>query len=179
VSLLSGSSDPRIPSWKPIWRHYSVSKVRNCWQSGTASHPRRLETLAKYQQLWETQISASYPEAGYHLWGVWCLHVQSLNCSQVEAWSEPFETSVTIYQSPWRNIPVVLKSVYACVQAVHVTCKTFWCGNLKERDHLKDLGTDVRIILKCIWQNKVESSWTGLVWLWIGTGTSCMPLWTQ
>ena len=29
----------------------------------------------------------------------------------------------------------------------------FWCGNLKERDHLKDLDLDGRIILKWIFKN--------------------------
>jgi hypothetical protein len=32
---------------------------------------------------------------------------------------------------------------------------TFWLGILKERDHLIDVGVDVRIILKCI-SNEVE-----------------------
>jgi hypothetical protein len=26
----------------------------------------------------------------------------------------------------------------------------FWCGNLRERDHLEDLGVDRRLILKLI-----------------------------
>jgi hypothetical protein len=26
----------------------------------------------------------------------------------------------------------------------------FWCGDVKERDHLEDQGKDGRIILKCI-----------------------------
>jgi hypothetical protein len=28
----------------------------------------------------------------------------------------------------------------------------FWCGDLRERDHLKDLGVDERIILKWIFK---------------------------
>jgi hypothetical protein len=35
----------------------------------------------------------------------------------------------------------------------------FWLGNLKERDHLKDLGVDVRIILNRAFQN-YGSMWT-------------------
>jgi len=35
----------------------------------------------------------------------------------------------------------------------------FWCGNLKERDHLEDLGIDARIILKCIFKN-LDGAWT-------------------
>jgi hypothetical protein len=29
---------------------------------------------------------------------------------------------------------------------------TFWWGNLRERDHLEDLGADGRTILKCIFK---------------------------
>ena len=28
----------------------------------------------------------------------------------------------------------------------------FWCGNLRERDHLEDLGVDGRILLKLIFK---------------------------
>jgi hypothetical protein len=41
----------------------------------------------------------------------------------------------------------------------------FWWGNLRERYRLEDLGVDGRIIFK--WM-----SWTGLIWLKIGTGGS-------
>jgi hypothetical protein len=42
----------------------------------------------------------------------------------------------------------------------------FWWGNLRERGHFEDLDVDRRIILKCIgW-----ATWTGLMWLRIGTG---------
>jgi hypothetical protein len=30
--------------------------------------------------------------------------------------------------------------------------KGFWCGDLRERDHLEDRGVDGRIILKCIFK---------------------------
>jgi hypothetical protein len=29
----------------------------------------------------------------------------------------------------------------------------FWCGDLKEREHLEDVGVNGRIILKCIFKN--------------------------
>jgi len=44
----------------------------------------------------------------------------------------------------------------------------FWCGDLKERDHLEDLGVDERIILKGIF-NKWDGVRTGLIWLRTGT----------
>jgi hypothetical protein len=34
----------------------------------------------------------------------------------------------------------------------------FWRGNLRERNHLEDLGADEKIILKCIFKN-----WDGLM----------------
>jgi hypothetical protein len=45
----------------------------------------------------------------------------------------------------------------------------FWCGDLKERDHLEDLGIDGRVILKGIFK-KWDGARTGLIWLRIGTG---------
>jgi hypothetical protein len=46
----------------------------------------------------------------------------------------------------------------------------FWWGNLRKRDHLKDLGFDGRTILKYIYKNWVGESWTGLICLRIGAG---------
>ena len=46
----------------------------------------------------------------------------------------------------------------------------FWWGNLRERDHLGDLGIDGRIILRRIFRNRVLGAWTGLSWLSIGRG---------
>jgi len=42
--------------------------------------------------------------------------------------------------------------------------KEFLWGNLMERNHLEDLGVDVKIILKCI-SKKCYGEWTGLIWL--------------
>jgi hypothetical protein len=59
----------------------------------------------------------------------------------------------------------------------HVACmgkeefyKGFWCGNLRERDHLENPSVDGRIILRLIFRKWVEEAKTGLIWLRIGTG---------
>jgi len=46
----------------------------------------------------------------------------------------------------------------------------FWWGDLRERDHLEQLGIDGRIILKCILKKWDGEAWTGLIWLRRGTG---------
>jgi hypothetical protein len=46
----------------------------------------------------------------------------------------------------------------------------FWCGDLREGDHLGDPGIDGRIILRLIFGRWDEGAWTGLSWLRIGTG---------
>jgi hypothetical protein len=46
---------------------------------------------------------------------------------------------------------------------------TFWSENLKEKDHLKDLNVNDRMILKWILEKQFASVWTGSVWLRIET----------
>jgi hypothetical protein len=41
----------------------------------------------------------------------------------------------------------------------------FWCGDLRERDHLRDLGVDGSIILRWILNKWDGKAWTGLMWL--------------
>jgi hypothetical protein len=45
----------------------------------------------------------------------------------------------------------------------------FGGGNLKERDNLKDLGRDWRIVLKWILKQWDERTWSGVSWLRLGT----------
>jgi hypothetical protein len=46
----------------------------------------------------------------------------------------------------------------------------FWTGDLREEDHFKDPGVDGMIIFKWILEKCDEGSWTGSIWLRIGTG---------
>jgi hypothetical protein len=39
-------------------------------------------------------------------------------------------------------------------------CTGFWCGNLRERDHLEDPGVDGRIILRWIFRKWDVGVWT-------------------
>jgi len=41
----------------------------------------------------------------------------------------------------------------------------FWSENLKERDHLEDLGVDGKVILEWICGKQGENMWAGLMWL--------------
>jgi hypothetical protein len=43
-----------------------------------------------------------------------------------------------------------------------------WWGDLKERDHLEDLGIDRRVVLKCILKKWDVEVWAGLTWLMKG-----------
>jgi hypothetical protein len=38
----------------------------------------------------------------------------------------------------------------------------FWSGDLRERDHLEDLGADGRIVLIWIFKKCDREAWTGL-----------------
>jgi hypothetical protein len=48
--------------------------------------------------------------------------------------------------------------------------KGIWRGDLRERENLGDLGEDGKIILKWIFKNLDEKTWTGLICLRTGTG---------
>jgi len=39
------------------------------------------------------------------------------------------------------------------------------CGDMKVEDHLEDLSTDERIILKWILKKQDGMAWTGLIWI--------------
>jgi len=43
-------------------------------------------------------------------------------------------------------------------------------GKPEERDHLEEPGVDGRIILRWIFRKWDFGAWTGLMWLWRGTG---------
>jgi len=46
----------------------------------------------------------------------------------------------------------------------------FWWANLREIDHLEDLGVDGKIILRWIFRKWDVRAWTGSIWLRMGTG---------
>ena len=45
----------------------------------------------------------------------------------------------------------------------------FWWEELREIDHLEDLGVEVRLLLKWISKKFDGLAWTGFIWLRIGT----------
>ena len=46
----------------------------------------------------------------------------------------------------------------------------FWWGDLRERDHLEDLGVDGRVILNWTFKTWAGKAWTRLIWLRTETG---------
>ena len=45
----------------------------------------------------------------------------------------------------------------------------FLLGNLREQDHLEYIALDEKIILKCILEKLNVGTWTGSLWLRVGT----------
>jgi hypothetical protein len=60
-----------------------------------------------------------------------------------------------------------------CVHFVHFVYTGFWWGDLRERDHLGEIGVDGRIILRLVLRKWYVGVWTGLIWLRIGTLADC------
>ena len=46
----------------------------------------------------------------------------------------------------------------------------FWWEDPRKKVHVQDLGVDGEIILKWIFKRWNEETWTGLLWIRIGTG---------
>jgi hypothetical protein len=58
----------------------------------------------------------------------------------------------------------------ACFLANHfrfVTTSSDFGWDLKERDHLKDVSVDGRIVFKRIFKKCDGEAWIGLIWVWI------------
>jgi hypothetical protein len=45
----------------------------------------------------------------------------------------------------------------------------FWSENVKGREHLEDVGVDVRIMLECVLRVYDGKMWTRSIWMRIGT----------
>jgi hypothetical protein len=46
----------------------------------------------------------------------------------------------------------------------------FWWRNLSERHYLEDPGVDWKLVRRWIFRSWDVKAWTGLIWLWRGTG---------
>jgi hypothetical protein len=52
--------------------------------------------------------------------------------------------------------------------------RRFWWGDLKDRDHLENLGVDVRIILRWMTKQWNGEASIGLIWMRIETGSELL-----
>jgi hypothetical protein len=53
-----------------------------------------------------------------------------------------------------------------------------WWGNLRETDHLENLGVDRRIILKFMFKKYGRRrTWSGVIWLRIETNSGLLLIW--
>jgi hypothetical protein len=44
----------------------------------------------------------------------------------------------------------------------------FWWGNLRKRDHLREIGVDWKVIFKLALRKKHGMAWTDFIWFKIG-----------
>jgi len=68
------------------------------------------------------------------------------------------------------DLPVIYCHIVAQYGGRTEVYTGFWWGNRRERDHLEDPVVDGRIILRWISLKLDVRTWTGSMWLRVGTG---------